>query len=76
MAILKKQKKGVKKITKYAYKNKIGSTNNVKPFERMTDEELIKLYYKVKNIQYGKNMNIFIQLNEYLLKSGKIEMIR
>lgn len=63
-------------IRKCAYKNRIGFTNNIKPFERMTDEELIKLYYKVKNIQYGKNMNVFIQLNEYLLKSGKIEMIR
>lgn len=63
-------------IRKCAYQNRIGFTNNAKPFERMTDEELIKLYYKVKNIQYGKNMNIFIQLNEYLLKSGKIEIIR
>ena len=65
-----------KMIRKCSYKNKLTKGNTLKPFERMTDSELITLYYKINNIQDRKNMNVLLKLNEYLLKSGKIELIR
>ena len=60
-------------IHRYAYKT---IERNTKPFERLSDKELIELYYKVLNSQHKKKMNLLTALNKYMLKTGKIELIK
>lgn len=57
-------------------KTSYGKSKLCKPYERMTDEELIELYHILINTQYKKQDNALMNLNKYLLKTGKIELIR
>lgn len=64
-------------ISKRAYSNMIKHKNNLsKPFERMTDNELIELYYILIHSQHHKNDRGFKALNKFLIKTGKIELFK
>ena len=61
-------------LNRRAYSNMTKHKSNLsKPFERMTDNELIELYYILINNQHNKNDRGLKALNKFLLQTGKIE---
>ena len=62
-------------LNKRAYKKDF-KIKNAKPFQRMSDSELVELYYILINTQYKKNDNCLKALNKFLLQTGKIELFK
>lgn len=65
-------KKWCNNTTSNKYKGKLLT----KRFENMTDDELITTYYICIHTQHWRDMRKLEKLNKYLLKTGKIELIR